>query len=276
MELLSEIDRIKSVMGLVLEYKKKLTRDEKFFWTAKNMGNWLYDLFFLNNKSVQNLPFFEMYKNYLIQTKRISGFSVESLVKSLRSDEGDKNNYEDFLSILSPRMSEDIIDEIKKNYPSIKEKIDRYGKKEVNPNERRGRKRLEKKPNVTSAIVKGRTDLDMSRLRPLSAVQSEPKLEPVSEPKPESGKRGRKKLDRDYTPIEAGRWKLEGIEQLEKIEKRIDKYEAKTTELTKEIIRLQRELDRRRSFFGINKDEEPNDINESIQKIKSNFKRFIL
>lgn len=275
MELLTEIDRIKSVMGLILE-KKKLTRDEKFFWVAKNMGNWLYDQFFLNNKMAENLPFFDMYKTYLIQTKRISGFSVEALVKSLRSDEDNKNNYEDFLSVLQPQMSEDIVDEIKKKYPSIKEKIDRYGKKEINPNERRGRKRLEKKNKVTSAIVKGRTDLDMSRLKPLSAVQSEPELEPIVEPKPESGKRGRKKLDRDFTPIEAGRWKLEGIGQLKKIEKRIDKYEAQSTKLTNEIIRLQRDLDRRRQFFGIDQDEESNDLNESIQKIKSDFKRFIL
>jgi hypothetical protein len=270
MELLSEIDRIKSVMGLVLEYKKKLTRDEKFYWVSKNIGGWLYDEVFYSNYDLNRLPFFEMYKFYLARKTQVDRNSREAIGKSLR------DHYEDFLNIMEPQKSEDVIDEIKKVFPSIKDKIDRYGKKEVNPNEKRGRKKLDKKPKVTSAIRQGRTDIDMSRLRPLSAVQSEPKLEPISEPKPESGKRGRKKLDRDYTPIEAGRWKLEGIEQLEKIEKRIDKYEAKTTELTKEIIRLQRELDRRKLFFGITQDEAPEDINESIQKIKSDFKRFIL
>ena len=270
MELLSEIDRIKSVMGLLLEYKKKLTRDDKFYWVAKNIGGWIYDLFFMNNKMIKTIPFYETYKSYLILKTRVNVSNPEAVVESLKTE------YETFLSLLDPQKSEDVIDEFKKQYPVIKEKIDRYGKKEVNPNEKRGRKRLDKKPKVTSAIVKGRTDLDMSRLKPLSAAQSAPKLEPVNEPTPESGKRGRKKLDRDYTPIEAGRWRLEGIEQLEKIEKRIDKYEAQSTKLTNEIIRLQRELDRRRSFFGINKDEEVNDINESIQKIKSDFKRFIL
>lgn len=275
MELLTEIDRIKSVMGLILE-KKKLTRDEKFFWIAKNMGDWLYELYFLNYKMAENLPFFDMYKTYLIQKRLVPMYSIEALVKSLNSNGNDKNNYEDFLSVLQPQMSEDIIDEIKKKYPSIKEKIDRYGKKEINPNEKRGRKRLEKKNKITSAIVKGRTDINVSRLKPLSVVQSTPKLEPVDEPKSENGKRGRKKLDRDFTPTEAGRWKLEGIGQLKKIEKRIDKYEAQSTKLTNEIIRLQRDLDRRRQFFGINQEEETNDLNESIQKIKSDFKRFIL
>jgi hypothetical protein len=267
MELLSEIDRIKSVMGLVLEYKKKLTRDDKFYWVAKNIGGWISDLFFMNNKLIKTIPFYDTYKNYLIVKTKVNVTDLDSVIDSFKTE------YEAFLMLLDPQKSEDVIDEFKKQYPVIKEKIDRYGKKEVNPNERRGRKRLDKKPKVTSAIVKGRTDLDMSRLKPLSAVQSAPELEPVSEPTPESGKRGRKKLDRDFTPIEAGRWKLEGIEQLEKIEKRIDKYEAQSTKLTNEIIRLQRELDRRRSFFGIDKDEE---INESIQKIKSDFKRFIL
>jgi hypothetical protein len=266
MELLTEIDRIKSFMGLILE-KKKLTRDDKFFWTAKHIGGWIYDMFFMNNKMVTTIPFYNMYKTYLIVKTRVNVNNPEAVLESLKTE------YEPFLSLMEPQKSEDVIDEFKKNYPVIKEKIDRYGKKEVNPNERRGRKRLDKKPKVTSAIVKGRTDLDISRLKPLSAVKSEPVIEPTTEPTPESGKRGRKKLDRDFTPIEAGRWKLEGIEQLEKIEKRIDKYEAQSTKLTNEIIRLQRELDRRRSFFGINKDEE---INESIQKIKSDFKRFIL
>lgn len=276
MELLFEIDRIKSFMGLILE-KKKLTRDDKFFWTADNVGGWLYDLFFMNIKLAQSLPFLEMYKSYLIQKRLISSSDIKSIVESLKiSDDGKYNNYRDFLSLLAPQMSEDVIDQIKKDFPAIEIKIDKYNKKDTNPNERRGRKKLERKNKVTSAIVKGRTDIDMSRLRPLSAVQTEPKLEPVSEPKPEGDKRGRKKLNRDYTPIEAGRWKLEGIEQLEKIEKRIDKYESKTTELTNEIIRLQRELDRRRQFFGVTQDEAPEDINESIQKIKSDFKRFIL
>lgn len=269
MELLTEIDRIKSVMGLILE-KKKLTRDEKFFWTAKHIGGWIYDMFFMNNKMVNTIPFYETYKNYLIVKTKVNLSNPEAVVDSFKTE------YEPFLMLLDPQKSEDIIDEFKKQYPVIKEKIDRYGKKEVNPYEKRGRKRLEKKNKVTSAIVKGRTDLDMSRLKPLSAVQSTPELEPVVEPKSESGKRGRKKLDRDFTPIEAGRWKLEGIGQLKKIEKRIDKYEAQSTKLTNEIIRLQRDLDRRRQFFGIDQDEDTNDLNESIQKIKSDFKRFIL
>lgn len=269
MELLTEIERIKSVMGLVTEIKKKLTRNEKFFWVSKNIGEWLYDEVFYSNYDLNRLPFFDMYKFYLARKTQVNRSSREAVGQSLR------DHYEDFLNVMEPQKSEDVIDEIKKVFPSIKDKIDKYGKKETNPNEKRGRKKLEKKPVVTSAIRQGRTDIDMSRLRPLSAVQQTP--EPVNVPAPQAaGKRGRKKLDRDYTPIEAGRWKLEGIEQLEKIEKRIDKYEAKTTELTKEIIRLQRELDRRRLFFGITQDEAPEDINESIQKIKSDFKRFIL
>lgn len=258
-------------MGLILE-KKKLTRDDKFFWTAQRIGGWIYDMFFMNNKMVSTIPFYDMYKTYLIVKTRVNVNNPEAVLDSLKTE------YEPFLSLMEPQKSEDVIDEFKKNYPVIKEKIDRYGKKEANPNERRGRKRMEKKRNVTSAIVKGRTDVDMSRLRPLSAVKSEPvvepTVEPVNEPTPESGKRGRKKLDRDFTPTEAGRWKLEGIEQLEKIERRIDKYEAQSTKLTNEIIRLQRELDRRRSFFGINNND-ADDLNESIEQIKSDFKRFI-
>jgi hypothetical protein len=273
MELLTEIERIKSVMGLVTEVKKKLTRDEKFFWVSKNIGGWLYDEIFYTDYDLNRLPFFEMYKIYLTRKTRVNRNSREAVGQSL------KDHYEDFLNIMEPQKSEDVIDEIKRVFPSIKDKIDSYGRKEKNPNERRGRKKLEKKPVVTSAIRQGRTDIDMSRLRPLSAVQQapEPVIEPVNVPEPRvAAKRGRKKLERDYTYIEAGRWKKEGIEQLEKMEKRIDKYEAKTTELTNEIIRLQRELDRRRRFFGITQDDAPEDINESIQKIKSDFKRFIL
>ena len=272
MELLTEIERIKSVMGLVTEIKKKLTRNEKFFWVSKNIGEWLYDEVFYSDYDLNRLPFFEMYKIYLTRKTRVNKNNREAVGQSL------KDHYEDFLNIMEPQKSEDVIDEIKRVFPSIKDKIDSYGKKEKNPNERRGRKKLEKKPVVTSAIRRGRTDIDMSRLRPLSAVKQAPQpvIEPVNVPEPVGGKRGRKKLERDFTPIEAGRWKLEGIGQLEKIEKRIDKYEAQSTKLTNEIIRLQRDLDRRRLFFGITQDEAPEDINESIQKIKSDFKRFIL
>jgi hypothetical protein len=268
MELLTEIERIKSVMGLVTEVKKKLTRNEKFFWVSKNIGEWLYDEVFYSDYDLNRLPFFEMYKFYLARKTQVNRNSREAVGQSL------KDHYEDFLNIMEPQKSEDVIDEIKKAFPSIKDKIDSYGKKEKNPNEKRGRKKLDKKPKVTSAIVKGRTDVDMSRLKPLSAVQQTP--EPVNVPEPKISKQYKKTIGRDYTPVEAGRWKKDGIGQLEKIEKRIDKYEAESTKLTNEIIRLQRELDRRRSFFGINKDEESNDINESIKKIKSDFKRFIL
>ena len=58
MELLTEIERIKSVMGLVTEVKKKLTRDEKFFWVSKNIGGWLYDEVFYSDYDLNRLPFF--------------------------------------------------------------------------------------------------------------------------------------------------------------------------------------------------------------------------
>lgn len=271
MELLTEVERIKSVMGLITE-KKKLTRNDKFFWVAKNMGAWLYDETYPSNYDFNNLPFFDSYKLYLIAKTNVNRNSREAIAQSLL------DHYEDYLNVMDAQKSEDVIDEIKQRFPNIAQKIAKYQKKESNPNEKRGRKKLVRGPKITSAIRQGRTDVDMSRLRPLSAVQQtpEPVMEPVNEPESVGSKRGRKKLERDFTPIEAGRWKLEGIGQLKKIEKRIDKYEAQSTKLTNEIIRLQRDLDRRRQFFGITQDETPEDINESIQKIKSDFKRFIL
>jgi hypothetical protein len=183
MELLTEIERIKSVMGLVTEIKKKLTRNEKFFWVSKNIGEWLYDEVFYSDYDLNRLPFFEMYKIYLTRKTRVNKNNREAVGQSL------KDHYEDFLNIMEPQKSEDVIDEIKRVFPSIKDKIDSYGKKEKNPNERRGRKKLEKKPVVTSAIRRGRTDIDMSRLRPLSAVQQtpEPVIEPVNVPEPVTG-----------------------------------------------------------------------------------------
>ena len=271
MELLTEVERIKSVMGLITE-KKKLTRNDKFFWVAKNMGAWLYDEVYYSDYDLNRLPFFDMYKFYLARKTQVDRNSREAIGKSLLE------YYEDFLNVMDAQKSEDVVDEIKLRFPNIAQKIANYQKKESNPNEKRGRKKLVRGPKITSAIRQGRTDIDMSRLKPLSAVQQtpEPVIDPVNVTEPAGGKRGRKKLERDFTPIEAGRWKLEGIGQLKKIEKRIDKYEAQSTKLTNEIIRLQRDLDRRRLFFGITQDEAPEDINESIQKIKSDFKRFIL
>ena len=57
MELLTEVERIKSVMGLITE-KKKLTRNDKFFWVAKNMGAWLYDEVYYSDYDLNRLPFF--------------------------------------------------------------------------------------------------------------------------------------------------------------------------------------------------------------------------
>lgn len=263
MELLTEVERIKSVMGLILEKKKKLTRDDKFFWISQNMGRWLYDEVYFRNYDLSRLPFFDMYKIYLISKTNVNRNSREDIAKSLM------DHYEDFLNVMDPQKSEDVVDEIKDRFPIIAQKISRYERKESNPNEKRGRKKLVKGPKVTSAIKSGRFTGDISKLKPLSSVT--PKPEPQPEVKPEGSKRGRKTLDRDFTPIEAGRWKKEGIEQLSKIEKRIDKYEAESTKLTNEIIRLQRDLERRKRFFGINQEE----LNESLVKIRLDFKRFI-
>lgn len=265
MELLSEIDRIKSVMGLVLEYKKRLTGNEKFLWITQNMGGWIFNEVISNFKKIELIPYYGKYKQYLRLKTKVDTNSLDSVVWSLTE------NYEDFLNVMGDQDSEKLIDELKKYFPSISEKILGYQKKETNPNEKRGRKKLEKRPKVTSAIVKGRTDLDMSRLKPLSTVQNKPEVKSV-DPSPEVKKRGRKPLSGEFTSQEVGRWRHEGIGQLEKIERRIDKYEDQSSKLTNEIIRLQQDLDRRKKFFGI--DEEP--INESIEKIKLDFKRFIL
>lgn len=265
MELLTEIERIKSVMGLVLEYKKRLTGNEKFLWITQNMGNWIFNEVISNFKKIELIPSYGKYKQYLRLKTKVDTSSLDSVVWSLTE------HYADFLNVMSDQDSEKLIDELKKYFPSVSEKILGYQKKETNPNEKRGRKKLEKRPNVTSAIVKGRTDLDMSRLKPLSTVQNKPEVKSVGL-SPEGKKRGRKPLGGEFTSQEVGRWRHEGIGQLEKIEKRIDKYEAQSSKLTNEIIRLQQDLDRRKKFFGIG--EEP--INESMEKIKLDFKRFIL
>jgi hypothetical protein len=263
MELLTEVERIKSVMGLILEKKKKLTRDDKFFWITKNMGGWIFDEVVTDFKKIQDIPFYGKYKQYLKLKTKVNTDNLESVIYSL------SDYYEDFLNVMDAQDSEDVVDEFKKYYPNISQKIARYERKESNPDEKRGRKKLVRGPKVTSAIKSGRFTGDISRLKPLSSVT--PKPEPQPEVKPEGAKRGRKTLDRDFTPIEAGRWKKEGIEQLSKIEKRIDKYEAESTKLTNIIIRLQKDLERRKSFFGINQEE----LNESIEKIRLDFKRFI-
>jgi hypothetical protein len=263
MELLTEVERIKSVMGLILEKKKKLTRDDKFFWITKNMGRWLYDEVYFRDYDLSRLPFFDMYKIYLISKTNVNRNSREAIAKSLM------DHYEDFLNVMDPQKSEDVVDEIKERFPNIAQKIARYERKESNPNEKRGRKKLVKGPKITSAIKSGRFSGDISKLKPLSSVT--PKPEPQPEVKPEGAKRGRKPLGGEFTSQEVNRWRNEGIEQLSKIEKRIDKYESESTKLTNIIIRLQKDLDRRKKFFGINQEE----LNESIEKIKSDFKRFI-
>jgi hypothetical protein len=250
-------------MGLILEKKKKLTRDDKFFWITKNMGGWIFDEVVTDFKKIQDIPFYGKYKQYLKLKTKVNTDNLESVIYSL------SDYYEDFLNVMDAQDSEDVVDEFKKYYPNISQKIARYERKESNPDEKRGRKKLVRGPKVTSAIKSGRFTGDISRLKPLSSVT--PKPEPQPEVKPEGAKRGRKTLDRDFTPIEAGRWKKEGIEQLSKIEKRIDKYEAESTKLTNIIIRLQKDLERRKSFFGINQEE----LNESIEKIRLDFKRFI-
>jgi hypothetical protein len=263
MELLTEVERIKSVMGLILEKKKKLTRDDKFFWITKNMGRWLYDEVYFRDYDLSRLPFFDMYKIYLISKTNVNRNSRESIAKSLM------DHYEDFLNVMDPQKSEDVVDEIKERFPNIAQKIARYERKESNPNEKRGRKKLVRGPKITSAIKSGRFTGDISRLKPLSSVVTEPQPEP--EVTPQGAKRGRKPLGGEFTSQEVNRWKLEGVEQLSKIEKRIDKYEAESTKLTNVIIRLQKDLDRRKKFFGIDQEQ----LNESIEKIKLDFKRFI-
>jgi hypothetical protein len=265
MELLTEVERIKSVMGLILEKKKKLTRDEKFYWISQNMGEWIFDEVVTDFKKIQDIPFYGKYRQYLKLKTKVNIDDLESVVDSL------SDYYKDFLNVMDAQDSEDVVDEFKKYYPSIAQKIARYERKEFNPNEKRGRKKLVRGPKITSAIKSGRFTGDMSRLKPLSSVT--PKSEPQPEPevKPQGAKRGRKPLGGEFTSQEVNRWKLEGVEQLSKIEKRIDKYETESTKLTNVIIRLQKDLDRRKKFFGVDQEQ----LNESIEKIKLDFKRFI-
>jgi hypothetical protein len=275
MELLVEMERIKSMIDLIEGRKKKLTRDPKFFWVAKNMGEWLYYEVYYNDYDLNRLPFFDMYKFYLISKTNVNRSSREAVAKSFM------DHYEDFLNVMDPQKSEDVIDEIKKRFPSIEQKISRYEKGDKNPDEKRGRKKKDKQPVVTSAIRNGRTDIDVSKLKPISRNQSTPEFrptssepetqsEPISDTSIETKKRGRKPLGGEFTSAEVNRWKNEGIEQLGKIERRIDKYESQTTKLTNEIIRLQSDLDRRKRYFGVE-----DNLNESVEKIKLNFRRFL-
>ena len=135
MELLTEVERIKSVMGLILEKKKKLTRDDKFLWISKNMGEWIFDEVVTDFKKIQDIPFYGKYRQYLKLKTTIDINDLESVVESL------SDHYEDFLNVMDSQDSEDVVDEFKKYYPSIAQKIARYERKDFNPNEKRGRKK---------------------------------------------------------------------------------------------------------------------------------------
>lgn len=245
MELLTEVERIKSIMGLILEKKKKLTRDNKFFWISENMGEWLYYEVWSRDYDMNNLPFFDMYKIYLISKTNVNTSNRTSIAESFM------NHYEDFLNVMEPQKSEDVIDEIKRHFPSIAQKIARYERKEYNPDEKRGRNKLVKAPKITSAIKSGRFSGDISKLKPLSSVRLDSVNVPEPEVKPKVDGRGRRPVGGEFTTQERFKFKTQGLEYINHLEDKFKEYDNLASTYIQRAQEKLEDINRRKRFFGI-------------------------
>jgi len=276
-----------------LQEKKKLTYDDKFFWIAKNMGNWLYEEIInkqtqgdnrtYDAKQVEYIPFYEMYRFYLRSKTKVNLSNPNDVLQSLGE------HYEDFLNVMDPRKSEDVIDEIKKQYPNISQKIARYERKAPNPNETRGRKAKPKQPKTFYTI--GGKPIDISKYKPLSKVApvdtpQEPEManEPMADapstiepkmPSPDSpaakSLRGRPRVESEFTSQERFLFKKQGVEYIEHLENKFREYDNLANVYIRRAQEKLEDINRRKQFFGIDQET----INESIEKFKSDFRRFL-
>jgi hypothetical protein len=269
MELLTEVERIKTVMGLITENKKKLTRDSKFFWIAERMGDWIFNEVVMDFKKVEFIPFYEKYKQYLILKTKVNTSRLDFIVQSL------PEYYNDFLNVMDPQKSEDVIDEFKKHYPNIKQKIDSYDKKESNPNERRGRKKLGKQPKITSAIKSGRFSGDISKLKPLSSVTTTPEVQPETKPQDTpnkvKGNRGRPKVESPFTAQERSLFKKQGVEYIDHLENKFKEYDNLANIYIKRAQEKLDDINRRKQFFGIDQE----NINEGRRILINTYRRYL-
>ena len=264
---------------LILEVKKRLMDDEKFEWVTSNIGEWLYEIIMVNHNLMSQIPYYIWFRTWLSNNyNQINRNNNEYMLEAIRL------HYGEYLNNLREKDSDTIIDDLKKQFPSLKMRIESFGKKEKNPNERRGRKPLEKKPKITSAIKSGRLSTlngvnNLSRLKPISTTKpnEDPKitipLEPTDNTSDEPKKRGRKPFEGEthgLTYQQRHIMKKEGLDGITRIENRIETLDNETTRITRKIIELEKEIQIRKKILGLN-----DEINESLVKLKSDFKRFL-
>lgn len=211
----------------------RMLSDEKFNWVSEKMGDWLFGELFGNPQKVQSLPFIEQFKDFLKNKTTEKSETNSDLVMGL-------HNLKDFLNQLEPKDSQFFIKKVSTDYPTIAQKILRFGKSEE-PG-KRGR--------PIGSKNKQKNDFGDIDIMVTPKKVSEPKQE-IQPQQVEPKKRGRKPIESPFTAIERHIFKKEGPEKITKLEDKITELNSDIDQIVGRIKKIMQDIDRRKSFFGI-------------------------
>ena len=206
---------------------------EKFTWISEKIGDWLFGELFGNPQKVQSLPFFEQFKNFLKKNTTEKIDTNSQIVMAL-------HYLKDFLNQMEPKDSQFFIKKVSIDYPTIAQKILRFGKPEE-PG-KRGRPMGSKN--------KPKKDLYEPNILTTPKKISEPSTE-IQPTQIEPKKRGRKPIESQFTAVERHIFKKEGPEKIKKLEDKVTELDADIDQMVGRIKKIMQDIDRRKSFFGI-------------------------
>jgi hypothetical protein len=175
-------------------------------WIIDNLGDWLFELYVDNPES--NIKSIPGYSEYIQWLPKVEGKDYENnsqdVVWTL------PNSYSVFLNEKNEYKIHELVKKTEERYPTIKDKISRFGKAEKNPGEKRGRKKGTKnkpKGNLTpiSNVVKPTVVSPVMKSEPIitNPETTEPEVS-----KKEPGVRGKKPTSSTIERIEAEIQKL--------------------------------------------------------------------
>lgn len=227
--------------------------DEKFNWVAGNMGEWILNSTIDNPIKISALPYLSEFKSWL-STNTVKPHQTNDDI-ILATD-----YIENFLNFLPQKDAQKFVKEAMERFPIVKAGIVNYLKPELEKKVtgRRGRPPGAKnKPKSVldlpgTRIIK-RSKIDEPVIIPKIEKQTEPEIvEPSIDDTPQiPSKRGRKKIESEFTNLERSTFKKEGPAYVDFLISKQRLLDSQIKELTSRIHILQDKIDKRKRFFGI-------------------------
>jgi hypothetical protein len=230
--------------------------EEKYNFIIDNLGDMLFNKLSIEPKLVQSLPEIFRFKSYLKKYIPNPIINDEDIVYNL-------SEYGEWLKYFSDSEFSKIVNGIFTLFPDIKKNVNDFNKPKRDPNlppSRRGRPLGSKstpKPIQFSRVI-SRTkpepkDMVIGSNEPVSTKEPKPTL--YLGPEDSLRKRGRKPIDDGLTSMERIKYKAEGPEMIEKLEKKIIDIDNETNRqidiATQRIKKIMKDIEKRKNYFGL-------------------------